>query len=248
MQKFYPAIQIQHPKNPNRFYAFFLVGFLVKIILLIPIFIELFFLGIGEIIVTIINSFVVLFTGKYWQSAYSYNLGIIRLVTKITFYVQGLTDKYPGFDFETRGFSLKMDCPKKPSRLFAIPVFGGIVRILFMIPYGIYSQVLGHGAFAGVFVSSFPVLFQGNYPESTYEFARDSVRVNQALTFYLMGLSDSYPSFHISMNHKNIKIALIIAGIILTILNFRSGRRNQINPYAGQYPSSYYQNYQFPKY
>lgn len=256
MDKIYPTIKISRPKKPNRFYAFFLIGFLVKIIMLIPVVIELLFLGIGEIVVTIINSFVVLFTGKYWDSAYSYNLGLIRFTTKIFFFVEGLTDRYPGFDFETRDFTLNMDCPQNPNRLYAIPIFGGIVRILFMIPYAIYSQVLGNGTFAGVFVSSFPVLFNGNYPESVYEFATDSMRVNQALSSYFMGLSDTYPSFNISMDHKNLKIAMIIVGILLTLSNFQNRANQRMNPYTNQYTAPYtqnyqnipnYQNYQFPQ-
>src|SRR3989344_1395908 len=63
----YPVININRNEKPNRFYAFPLIGFLTKIIILIPVFIWMAILGIVQGILLIINSFIVLFTGKYWK-------------------------------------------------------------------------------------------------------------------------------------------------------------------------------------
>lgn len=240
MDQAYPIISINQNLNANRFYAIPLIGFIAKIILLIPYFIAIFGVSIGLIFILLINSFCVLFNGKYWDFAYNYNRGIIRMGTKMYFYLTGLTDKYPEFNFNNgRDFTLEINQPQNPNRWFAFPILGGVVRIILLIPYYIYSQVLQSGAYLGVFLSFAKVLFESKYPESTYEFARDSQRVSQATGTYLFGLSDSYPSFKISMNHKNIKIALIIGGIILTILQW--SHRNT-NHYQYQYqpqPATY---------
>lgn len=222
----YPVININRPEKPNRFYAIPIIGFLIKIIILIPVAIWLCALGIGGFFVSIINSFIVLFTGKYWNTAYNYNLGLLRLFIKITYYMQGLTDKYPGFSRTIPDFSADLQYPEHPNKLFAIPIIGGVIRIILLIPYLIYQAVISNAANIGVFFSFFPVLFMGKYPESTFELARDSGRVSQATFVYMAGISDKYPSFHISMNHKVIKIILIIIGILL----FLGSNANSLNP------------------
>ena len=219
----YPKINIPLIQNPSKFYAIPILGFLVKIFAIIPVAIVILFLSLFFIIVTLINSFYVLFTGKYWPFAYNYNLGLIKLNTKVYFYFTGLTDKYPGFDFKINdNYSVEMPMPENPSRFFAIPVIGGLVRAILLIPYAIYAYVLQSAAGIAYFISFVPVLFMGKYLESTYELIRDYNRVNVASSAYMMGLSDKYPSFWISMNHKTAKIILIILGIILMIMNFSS--------------------------
>jgi len=225
----YPVINIPHIQNPNRFYAIPLLGFLAKLIVLIPVGIELVVLWVVNFFVTmIINPFIVLVTGKYWKTAYEFNLGLMRLTAKTYYYVFGLTDKYPGFNFEIKdNYNLEMAYPENPNRFFAIPVLGGFVRIVLLIPYLIYSQVISYASNIGVFVSFVPVLFMGKYPESTYELARDSVRVGMGGTAYMSGLSDKYPSFYISMNHRGVKIILIILGILAVLGNFSTGKSSK---------------------
>lgn len=225
----YPVININHPEKPNRLFAVPLIGFLIKIIILIPVAIWLGLLSLVTSPVTLINSFIVLFTGKYWMTSYQLNLGLIRLYTKVTFFMFGLTDKYPGFGLSISDFSVDVSYPEHPNRLFAIPILGGLIRIILIIPYIIYQYILSNATNIGVFFSFFPVLFMGKYPESTFELARDSVRVSQATTSYAAGLSDKYPSFHISMNHKVIKIILIIIGLLLLLGSFSSGYASSKN-------------------
>ena len=220
--RFYPDLRIERIQNPNRFYAFPFLGGLFKIIILIPVLIELAFLILFWAFVTIINSFVVLFTGKYWNFAYTFALGLVRLLAKISFYFEGLSNKYPGFTFNLTEFTLDIKKPENPSRFYAIPFLGGLARIILLIPYFIWNQVLSNSAFVGTIASSIPVLFKGYYPESTYELNRDTYRVSLATYSYMAGLSDTYPSFWISFNHKTIKIILLAIGIILTLANIGS--------------------------
>lgn len=227
----YPEIKIGINEKPNRFYAFPLIGFLTKVIILIPVFIWVAILGFVQGILLIINSFSVLFTGKYWKTAYEFSLGLMRLSIKVSYFMQGLTDKYPGFSrsIDQDNFSVDLAFPESPNKLYAIPIIGGLIRIILLIPYFIYQAVISYAANIGVFVSFFPVLFMGKYPESTYELARDSIRVSQAVTAYMSGLSDKYPSFYISMNHKTVKIILIVLGALIMLLNLGNARRQPSN-------------------
>lgn len=244
VKNLYPEIESKLIKDPNRFYAVPLIGGFVKIIMLIPVVVELFFVQIAAGILTFLNSFVVLFTGSYWKPAYELNLGVISMTIKIAYFFSGLTDTYPGFSLQSKEIPIKIALPVKPNRLFAIPIFGGLARIVLLIPFLIYMMIIQRAAGIGMVVSSIPVLFTGKYPESTYELMRDSVRLTQAVVMYTAGLADTYPTFWISMNHKVIKWILIILSILFMLNSYVfpwiTGKANRNNmKYQYQYPSSY---------
>jgi hypothetical protein len=162
----------------------------------------------------------------------------MKFCIKIYLFLYGITDKYPGFDLDSNGlFELDIKKPTHPNRGFALPLLGIIARIILLIPYIIFNGVLNRGSGVAVLISWFAVLFQSKYPDSLYEFERDSLRVSLATSTYLTGLSDKYPSFYISMDHKNVKIALIIAGVLLTLFSWMSpgnNRHNNTNPEYNQ--------------
>lgn len=239
--RMYPELKVSHIQNPNRLYAVPLLGFLVKILMLIPVGIWLIILSfVSFFVVVLVNPFFVLFTGKYWDLAYKLTLGVMRLTARSSMFFGGLTDTYPGFSLENEGdVSVNTPIPQNPNKLFAIPLLGGVIRIVLLIPYLIWNNVLTNASFLGMIGSSIPVLFMGKYPESTYELYRDSARVSLGASTYMSGLSDTYPSFWISMNHKGIKIVLLVLGALMTITNSSDSKNSQYK-YQQQY------QYQFP--
>jgi len=85
--------------------------------------------------------------------------------------------------------------------------------------------VLDRGAGIALIISWFAVLFKGVFPESLYEFETDSIRVSLSANYYLVGLSDTYPSFSISLHrHQTVKVLLIIAGAFLIASGWHSDR------------------------
>ncbi len=232
----YPKLEVKHIHNPNRFYAVPVLGIFVKMVMLIPVWFWVLVLMLTVFVLNLINSFVVLFTGKYWQPSYKYSLGVMRYTTKVTLFFQGLTNRYPGFSLANDDdlISIDMPMPESPSRAWAIPVLSGIAKAIILTPYAIYSSVISNAAGLGVFGSFVPVLFKGRYPESTYELARDSMRLSLSSSAYWFGLSDSYPSFRISMNHKTIKIVLIVLGVIAMLWNFSSNMNKAKNSTQNQ--------------
>src|SRR5689334_9026243 len=128
----YPQIKVERIKDPNRFYAFPVIGGLSKGIILIPSYIELgFVLGLSAGALQIVNSFYVLFTGKYWKPCYDMTIANMRYYLKFYYFWNGLTNKYPGFDQDIDDkFSLDIEMPKTPNRLFAIPILGFLARII----------------------------------------------------------------------------------------------------------------------
>ena len=218
--RLYPSFTVENNKKPNRILNFPIFGFLIKIIILIPVFIEGFFLGVAGIFLLVINWFVISFTGRYWNTAYTFFVGLIRLFLKIKLFLFGITDTYPGFRLNDKGiFSLTIDKPKNPNKWFAIPILGILARVILLLPYLIFSDIMQRGSGIAWFLSWFVILFKGRLPERFYEFERDSLRVYTAATMYVLGLSDDYPSFYISMDHQTTKLLLIIVGTILSLFN-----------------------------
>lgn len=68
-----------------------------RLILAIPHFIVLFFLGIAWFFTTVVAWFAILFTGLYPQSIYDFGVGVFRWQTRVTGYVYLLRDEYPPF-------------------------------------------------------------------------------------------------------------------------------------------------------
>lgn len=220
VRKIYPHFTVANNKNPNRIYAVPLFGYFIKIIMLIPIYIWMCLLGLWVFVIYLANWFVISFTGNYWGYAYELFYGVMKLSGKIQLFLLGISDKYPGFSLSTDGiYELQIARPTKINIWLAIPLVGLIVRCVLLIPYFIFAIVLQRGSQVAMVCSWFAVTFKGRYPDSLYEFERDSLRVSFATSMYVLGLVDRYPSFSISMNHKNVKIALIVAGAILTLWN-----------------------------
>ncbi len=218
--RLYPRIDALLIQNPSRLCAFPLIGGIIKIILLIPQFFILMVLGmVVSILVSYINPFVVLFTGKYMQAAYDLNLLYMKWYLKVTFFSNGITDKYPGFNSEIQDtYSLSIPIPTQPSKFYAIPILGYLVRSIAMIPFSIWTSAILYAAGYATLFNSLYVLFRGKYSETTFELVWDSSRLHLAQQAYMGGLSDTYPKFGISMNHKGKKIFLISLGLIAYIL------------------------------
>lgn len=222
----YPQIQIDRIKKPNRWYAVPLLGFLIKLIMVIPVALELWVLGWAQFAFSMLNACNIFFRGRYWKMAYDLNLGIFRLQTNMSYFLFGLTDVYPGYSLKTTNYDLDLSYNKTPSRVLATPLLGVVFRFVLMIPYIIYRHILSLAATLAVLVGWIWVLFQGRYPETVYEIVRDSVRVDIATSAYFLGMSDDYPSFWMSFNHKALKILLLALAVLFSILSFMNNGNN----------------------
>lgn len=243
--KVYPEVHIDHVKDPNKLYAIPFVGIFVKLILLIPVLLLIMVLGIACYVLSVINSFYVLFSDHYWKPSYDLNLIFLRYNTKMIFYLTGLTDKYPGFDMKSNDSSMvNIAMPESPNKFFAIPLLGFFLRVILLIPFSIFNSIISNASRIGLIVYAWwSVLLKGVYPEAIYELTKDAQRLSLGQMSYMVGLSDNYPSFKISWNHKNLKIALIVAAIILSILQIISDKETQDQNRYQDYGNYSYSDY-----
>jgi len=90
-------VRIHIPESNNRWWAFPIVGFYVKQLILIPHFLCLIGLGIGAVALWLVMWLPVLLTGTYPRGPYSYLCGVARWALRIQAFQGGLTDRYPPF-------------------------------------------------------------------------------------------------------------------------------------------------------
>lgn len=98
----YPVtLGIEYPAAQSRILALFSIPFfLLRIILIIPHAIILYFVQIVALIAAWLNMWVILFTGKSSQGMYKFVVGTLRWGLRVNAYVMGLTDKYPPFKLD----------------------------------------------------------------------------------------------------------------------------------------------------
>ena len=190
------TFSVEYLENPNRLWAFPVIGGTVKLILVFPVSIWLLFVDFAAIILSIINGFVVLITGKYWEPAYALAVGSMRLTAKANCFFLGLSDTYPGFSLDSSNdVRLEFAIPAQPNRLLALPLVGGLFRFAVLVPFFIFLFVIGLLVVLVYWLTWIPVLFIGRYPESLFKFMVYTLRLQLRLSAFTFGLSDIYPLF-----------------------------------------------------
>jgi hypothetical protein len=92
----YPAtIDVLEPTHPRD-----RATIAVRLLLVIPHLVLLFFLLLGWLVTTVIAWFAILFTGSYPASLYPYGAGVMRWGLRVEAYLLLLVDEYPPFTLD----------------------------------------------------------------------------------------------------------------------------------------------------
>ena len=192
----FSTLTIEHIQNPNRLWAIPVIGGAVKLVIVIPVSIWLLLVDFAAIFLSIINAFVVLLAGRYWQPAYALAVGSMRLTAKANCFYLGLSDTYPGFSLESSDdVRLEFAMPTQPNRLLALPLIGGIFRFAILVPFFIYLFIIGILVVLVFWFAWIPVLLLGRYPEGLFSLMVYAQRLQLKLSAYMFGLTDRYPLF-----------------------------------------------------
>jgi hypothetical protein len=178
---------------------------LLKWLLGIPHYVILCFLWIAFIVVWIIAFFNILFTGKYPESLFKFNVGVLRWSWRVAFYsYQALgTDKYPPFSLDPDPdypADLEVAYPKALSQGLAL-VKWWLLAIPHYIVVSTFQGGWGRGnvglttalAIFGIIV----VLFRGTYPPEIFKLVMGFNRWSYRVAAYVSLMTDEYPPFRL---------------------------------------------------
>jgi hypothetical protein len=172
------------PATRNRWTA------LIRIIMVIPQFIVLFFVGIAALVVTVIGWFAALITGELPSWARDFLMGVARWDLRVTGYLYFLTDQYPPFSLdEEPAYPVQLAFPPA-SQLNRLAV---LFRIFIAIPAAIITWVVTSGLGLLSVGSWFMIVFTGRQPIPLYEATRAALRFETRYYTYLSMVTPEYP-------------------------------------------------------
>ncbi|HEY5109099.1 MAG TPA: DUF4389 domain-containing protein, partial [Acidimicrobiales bacterium] len=161
-----------------------------RLILVIPQFFVLFFVGIGVFFVAIVGWFAALFTGRLPESIAKFLLGYVRWVTRVYAYFYLMVDTYPPFSLDPDP-TYPVDVIVTTGRLNRAAV---LFRIILMIPAQILSAILGQGLGAFSFITWIVTLINGKMPDAFFGASAAVFRFQARTNAYSLMLTSWYPS------------------------------------------------------
>lgn len=156
----------------------------------------LFFLGIWSAILSFVAFWVVLFTGRYPESMFEYQVGLSRWGIRLRARIMNLADGYPAFGLSSHDDNVEFTIayPESLSRgLLLLRLFFGWLYVV--LPHGFMLFFRSIGTMVIMFVSWWVVLFTGKYPESFHQFVTGMIRWETRVNLYLSFMTDAYPPF-----------------------------------------------------
>jgi hypothetical protein len=152
--------------------------------------------GIWSAILSFVAFWVVLFTGRYPESMFNFQIGYQNWYLRVYATYLNLVDGYPAFFPRGMSDTVKVEA-ERPEKVNQGMV---LVRFLFGwlyvgIPHGfcLYFRMIATGVL--MLLAWFAVLFTGRYPERWHAFNIGTFRWALRIVHYLGYFTDTYPAF-----------------------------------------------------
>jgi len=162
----------------------------------IPHFFLLLFVSIWSAILSFITFWIVLFTGKFPESIFNFQIGMSNWSLRLQAVLGNMVDGYPAFFPKGVSDSVKLEVPRpeKVSRgLVILRLLFGAIYVY--IPHGfclLFRQIAS--SFLG-FLAWFAILFAGVYPARWHAFNVGTFRWSTRVGLYMGYFTDEYPKF-----------------------------------------------------
>jgi len=152
--------------------------------------------GIWYAIIEFVKFWIVLFTGRFPESMFTFQLGYQNWSQRVTASLSNLVDGYPAFFPKGTSDTVKLEIarPEKVSQgLVLVRVLFGAIYV--GIPHGIclFGRLIATGVLQ--FLAWWAVLFTGRYPERWHAFNVGTQRWIARISMYLGYFTDTYPPF-----------------------------------------------------
>jgi hypothetical protein len=184
----YPVtFEVDYVERRNRLSAFF------RLLLVIPVAIWLYILGIVAYVAIVIAWFAIVITGRYPRGLYDFVAGVTRMVARVTAYAALLTDAYPPFGLgpdPSYPVRMEFDGPLEHySRLKTL------FRVLLAIPIVILRYVINLLLEVGAFAAWVVIVITGKLPRGLFDLMVLANSYTARSDAYLFLLTETYPPF-----------------------------------------------------
>ncbi len=156
----------------------------------------LFFVGLWGSILSFISFWIVLFTARYPQSFFEFQVGYYRWALRFRARLNNVADGYPTFGIKgtDENTSLDIPYPEKLSRgLLILRLLFGLFYV--MIPHGFILLFRSIATGFVIFIAWWIVLFTGKYPKGMHDFVTGTIRWGTRVNLYMGFMTDTYPPF-----------------------------------------------------
>ena len=156
----------------------------------------LIFMGLWGAILSFISFWIILFTGRYPQSFFEYQVGLVNWQVRLQARFYNLTDGYPAFGIDSKDEAISVDIPYPESLgrgMVLVKFFFGWLFVA--IPHGFVLWFLSIGVLFAHFIGWWVVLFTGRQAEGIHNFITGFLRWSTRVSLYMGNMTDTYPPF-----------------------------------------------------
>ena len=162
----------------------------------LPHYFVLMFVGLWGAILQFVAFWVILFTGRYPQSMFEFQVGLIRWSVRVVARLYNVSDGYPAFGIKSSDdlTNVEIPYPEKVSRgLTLLRLFFGIFYVLIPHYFILYFRAIWVGIL--IFLAWWVVLFTAEYPKGWHDWVVGQLRWQMRVSIYMMFMTDTYPPF-----------------------------------------------------
>jgi hypothetical protein len=184
----YPVtFEVDYVERRNRLSAFF------RLLLVIPVAIWLYILGIVAYVAIVIAWFAIVITGRYPRGLYDFVAGVTRMVARVTAYAALLTDAYPPFGLgPDPSYPVRMEFDGPLERYSRLKT---LFRVLLAIPIVILRYVINLLLEVGAFAAWVVIVITGKLPRGLFDLMVLANSYTARSDAYLFLLTETYPPF-----------------------------------------------------
>lgn len=191
------TLEIQYQESYSRG-QLLLRTFFGLIYIVLPHLFVLMFLGIWSAILGFISWWAIMFTGRYPQSFYEFQVGLMRWQLRVNARLFDVSDGYPPFSLngDDPYVTFEVEYPEQISRgLTLVRTFFGWLYV--GLPHGFILYFLAIGVIVVNFINFWVVLFTGKMPDTFHKFIVGYLRWSTRVSLYLSNMTDTYPPFNL---------------------------------------------------
>jgi hypothetical protein len=152
--------------------------------------------GIWSAILSFVTFWIVLFTGRFPESIFKFQVGYMAWSQRVSASICNLIDGYPAFFPSGTSDKSKLEVPRPEKVSQGLVLVRALFGWLYVgVPHGfcLYFRLIGTSVL--MFLAWWAVLFAGSYPERWHAFNVGTLRWATRIQLYLGFFTDEYPPF-----------------------------------------------------